>query len=113
MEKMEIKHTEEGSIDIISIEGDLDLYGAPLLREKLNGLKSKGRDKIILNMENVPYIDSSGLGLLLKSMINGKIPYLFANLNTGIKHIFKMSGYKQVTTVYDTVEEAKNAFKNQ
>lgn len=107
---MDLEHKEHGDIDVISVIGELDLYGAPTLQEKVDKLKSIGRTKIIFDLGKVPYMDSSGLAVFLKTMVNKKIPYPFANINSGIQHIFQMSGYKQATTVYNTVEEAIKSF---
>lgn len=50
---------------IIDISGDLNLYSAPVLKQILTNLTEIGKIKIFVNVENLKYIDSSGLGAFL------------------------------------------------
>jgi anti-sigma B factor antagonist len=50
---------------ILDISGDLNLYSTPALKQILSNLVDAGRNKIFVNVENLNYIDSSGLGAFL------------------------------------------------
>ncbi|MBP7280625.1 MAG: STAS domain-containing protein [Leptospiraceae bacterium] len=50
---------------IVDIKGDLNLYSTPALKQILTNLVDAGKIKIFVNVENLNYIDSSGLGAFL------------------------------------------------
>jgi anti-sigma B factor antagonist len=67
---MDIKIEERpiGHVMILDIAGKLTInQGSERLKDKINSLISQNRIHIILNLENVPYIDSGGLGQLVAS----------------------------------------------
>jgi len=67
---MDIKIEERsiGSVTVLDIVGRLSTdQSARHLKDKVNSLISQGRTHIVLNLENVPYIDSAGLGQLVAS----------------------------------------------
>jgi len=66
MGPMEIRIRKFREIYIIILEGELDLYNAPRLEACFRTVHSRGAAALILDFENVTYIDSSGIGILLK-----------------------------------------------
>jgi anti-sigma B factor antagonist len=67
---MDIKIVERaiGDVTLLDIVGKLVMdRSAQHLKDKINSLISQGRTHIVLNLNNVPYIDSSGLGQLVAS----------------------------------------------
>ena len=67
---MDIKIEERttGRVTILDIVGKLTMdQGAQHLKDKINSLISQQRTQIVLNLRNVPYIDSGGLGQLVAS----------------------------------------------
>src|SRR5215210_5955847 len=50
---------------VLSVKGEVDVYTAPRLREKLVELVSQGKHKIVVNLEGVDFLDSTGLGVLV------------------------------------------------
>jgi anti-anti-sigma factor len=67
---MDIKITERvsGHVTVLDIVGKLTMdHGAEHLKDKINSLISQERTDIVLNLKDVPYIDSGGLGQLVAS----------------------------------------------
>ena len=64
---LQIKLREEDSVPIIDLIGEIDVYTYPQLNESINKLISSNKYQIIVNMEKVRYIDSTGLGVLASS----------------------------------------------
>jgi anti-sigma B factor antagonist len=67
---MDIKIEERliGNVTILDIVGRLTMdQGAQRIKDKINSLISQERTHIVLNLKNVPYIDSGGLGQLVAS----------------------------------------------
>lgn len=62
---MELKIRKTSDIYIIDINGDLDLYNSFKLKTLYDRMSDKGVKRFIINMENVDYLDSSGLGSLI------------------------------------------------
>lgn len=66
---MEIVERQVGGVTILDLKGKLTLrQGDELLLEKIHDLVSQGMKKILLSMEQVPYLDSAGLGEVFRSL---------------------------------------------
>lgn len=64
--KIEERHV--GGVTVLDLAGKLTIeQGAPHLKDKINSLIAQSRTHLILNLKNVPYIDSGGLGQLVAS----------------------------------------------
>jgi anti-anti-sigma factor len=57
--------------DVISLSGDLDAHTAPQLDEAINELVSSGRSRIVLQMAEVGFVDSSGLRSMIRARNEG------------------------------------------
>ncbi len=93
----------------INIEGEIDVYTSPKVKEALNDLIQKGNNNIIVNLEGVSYIDSTGLGVLIGALKrvkenNGDIKLVCTNLQ--IKKIFDITGLVKIFDLYDSEELA-------
>jgi len=93
----------------INIEGEIDVYTSPKVKEALNDLIQKGHNNIIVNLEGVSYIDSTGLGVLIGALKrvkenNGDIKLVCTNLQ--IKKIFDITGLIKIFDLYDSEEQA-------
>lgn len=62
---MELGLRRYKEIYIVDVKGDMDLYNAHELKEIVNKLMNKKVEKLVINLENVEYIDSSGVGALI------------------------------------------------
>ena len=69
---MEIKEREEKGIIILDIVGEIDLYNAPNIKGFILKKIESQKYSIIINMQEVSYIDSSGIGALISSLSNLK-----------------------------------------
>ena len=64
---LKIKVKEENNIPLIDLIGEIDVYTYPRLNEVINKLINENKFNIIVNLESVKYIDSTGLGVLASS----------------------------------------------
>lgn len=53
---------------VLAVAGEFDVYTSPLLKRKLHALVARGRTRIVVNLEEVVYIDSTGFGALVDTM---------------------------------------------
>ena len=65
---MQIEEREVGEVLILDLSGKLTIgEGDELLKDKINSLIQQGRRKLVLNLAGVPYIDSAGLGEIVRT----------------------------------------------
>jgi anti-sigma B factor antagonist len=57
-------HAQDG-IEVIDVHGEIDMYTAPRLRELLIDLVSKASYQLVVNLDKVGFLDSTGLGVLV------------------------------------------------
>jgi anti-sigma B factor antagonist len=94
---------------VIQVHGEIDVYTAPRLRETLVGLVEAGSHHLIVDMEGVEFLDSTGLGVLVGGLKrvrahDGGIDLVCTK--TRILRIFRITGLNKVFSIYDSVDEA-------
>jgi anti-sigma B factor antagonist len=85
-----------------------------LLKDKINSLLSQGRKRLLLNLEGVPYIDSAGLGEVVRtyttvSRQGGSLKLL--NLTKRIEDLLSITKLLTVFETYDSESEAVSSYK--
>ena len=68
----------EGDRTVVVVGGEIDVYTAPKLREQLIDLVSAGNYHIVVDMENVEFLDSTGLGVLVGGLKRVRARWLAA-----------------------------------
>lgn len=85
------------------------MFTAPKLREQLVDLVGRGRYRIVVNLEGVEFMDSTGLGVLvggLKRVKEQDGALVLAAPNQPVQRVLAITGLDQVFPVHSTVEEA-------
>ncbi len=103
---------EVGSQSVVDVKGEIDVYTAPKLREKLIELVSEGSYDVVVNLEGVDFLDSTGLGVLVGALKRVKAHDGSLSLvctQDKILKIFKITGLTKVFPIHDTVEDATGA----
>ena len=101
-------HTKDG-IEIVDVEGEIDVYTAPRLRELLIELVNSRFYQLVVNMEKVEFLDSTGLGVLVGGLKrvrahDGSLDLVCTQ--DRILKIFRITGLTNVFGIHDTVDEA-------
>lgn len=83
------------------------------LKSYLKGISDKNQNNLIINLENVTYLNSTALGVLISAHANfikrnGKI--ILCNVSKSIENIFVITKLTLVFTISDTLEDAKKLF---
>jgi anti-sigma B factor antagonist len=111
---MNITSREIDGISVVALNGRIVLgEESNLLRERVKSLIREGRKKIVLNMANVAYIDSAGLGILVAAHVSAKTQGAALHLsNLGIKFhdVLQLTRLLTVFSVYDTEADAIRSF---
>lgn len=114
---MNIETKKNGSVLIVRVNGELDLSTAPLFREKVEAEleQFEGIKHLLLDLEETPFIDSSGLGVILGrfkhiSQRGGRLSAI--NVSDHVRRIFELSGLLKIMSIQPTPEEALSSFKD-
>lgn len=97
---------------IIEVQGEIDVYTASWVKDAVNEAMEKGHYFIIINLEKVRYIDSTGLGVLIGALKRAKEHKGGISLictNPQIKKIFSITGLAKIFSIYKTEEESIKA----
>jgi anti-sigma B factor antagonist len=106
---MKLKVRKNQEIYIIDIQGELDLYSSYKLKDLLLGMLNKNIDRFILNLEDVDYIDSSGLGTLVfivSTIKKRKYKLAFINLSRPAQRVLEITKSMGFFPVITNLEEA-------
>ena len=111
---MQIEERVVGEVMVLDLKGKMTLgEGDELLKDKINSLISQGHKKLLLNLEGVPYIDSAGLGEIVRtyttvSRQGGKLKLL--NLTKRIQDLLSITKLLTVFETFDSESEAVKSF---
>ncbi|HWW83796.1 MAG TPA: STAS domain-containing protein [Vicinamibacterales bacterium] len=111
---MQIEERRVGDVVVLDLKGKITLgEGDELLKDKVNSLVNQGNRKLVLNLEGVPYIDSAGLGEIVRtyttvSRQGGSLKLL--NLTKRITDLLSITKLLTVFETFDAENEAVRSF---
>jgi len=111
---MQIEERTVGDVVLLDVKGKITLgEGDELLKDKVNSLVNQGHKKIVLNLADVPYIDSAGLGEVVRtyttvSRQGGSLKLL--NLTKRITDLLSITKLLTVFETFDSENEAVRSF---
>jgi anti-sigma B factor antagonist len=111
---MQIEERAVGDVVVLDLKGKITLgEGDELLKDKVNSLVNQGHKKIVLNLADVPYIDSAGLGEVVRtyttvSRQGGSLKLL--NLTKRITDLLSITKLLTVCETFDSENEAVRSF---
>ncbi|GLU47211.1 STAS domain-containing protein [Nocardiopsis ansamitocini] len=106
---LKLDHYTENDTEIVVVEGEIDVYTAPRLRELLIDLVNKGNFHLVVNMEKVEFLDSTGLGVLVGGLKRVRAHDGTLDLvctQERILKIFRITGLTKVFGIYESVQDA-------
>ena len=99
----------EGDHTVVEVGGEIDVYTAPKLREQLVDLVDDGQYHLVVDMERVEFLDSTGLGVLvggLKRVRAHDGSLRLVCTQERILKIFRITGLTKVFPIHASVDEA-------
>jgi anti-sigma B factor antagonist len=111
---MQISERSIGDVMVLDLKGKITLgEGDELLKDKVNSLINQGQRKIVLNLGQVPYLDSAGLGDVVRayttvSREGGSLKLL--NLTKRITDLLSITKLLTVFETFDSEDEAVRSF---
>jgi anti-sigma B factor antagonist len=111
---LKLGHYNKDGVEVVDVEGEIDIYTAPRLRELLIDLVSKNNYQLIINLDKVGFLDSNGLGVLVGGLKrvrahDGSLDLVCTRER--ILKIFKITGLTKVFGIHETVDQAIAAAK--
>jgi anti-sigma B factor antagonist len=108
--ELDIKSDRDNDVCAVTLEGEIDVYTAPRLKEELVSVVESGCPNVIVDMEKVGFIDSSGLGVLVSALRrarerDGVVRIVCTREN--ILKIFRITGLDKVFPIYAEMAEAR------
>ncbi len=107
---MHITNKVKGENIVFYIDGDLTTTSSPEAQQELNGaLGSDIFKRVVINVENVNFIASTGLRIILvmgKKLKASGGELVVCAMNKTTKSVFEMSGFTKLFKIFDTEEEA-------
>lgn len=101
-----------GEWTVVDLSGEIDLDTGALVRDALLGTISGGSHRLVLDMTEVTFIDSSGLNMLVSTyrrlqLVDGDIRLVISSKR--VLDTFQMTGLDRFFTIAPTVDEALTA----
>ena len=110
---MQIDERVVNGVTILDLKGKITLgEGDEALRDHISGLLQKGNKKILLNLEGVPYIDSAGLGEVVRTYTTVSRQGGQLKLVNLTKRITDLLMITKLLTVFETFESEQDALKS-
>jgi len=111
---LKLGHHARDGIEVIDVQGEIDIYTAPRLRELLIDLVSQGSYQLVVNLDEVGFLDSTGLGVLVGGLRrvrarDGSLDLVCTQ--QPILKILKITGLTEVFGIYETADQAIAAAK--
>lgn len=111
---LKMNSREVEGISIVQMEGRIVLgEESNALREKVKSLLTENKKKIVMNMDNVTYIDSAGLGTLVASFHSAKAQgavLKLSNLGSKFQEVLQVTKLMTVFEVFDNETTAVQSF---
>ena len=106
--------TADEQVWTITLRGRIDQPAARAIEDALNDLCDAGRSRIVVDLSEVVYVASAGLGSLLTGVRRARLlkgDVRLSGLNDRVREVFEMSGFDQVFAIYPTAEQAVASYR--
>ena len=103
----------DGGVTVVAPTGRLDVAGAPALKDAMSDLSKNGPPKVVIDMEGVSFVDSTGLGSViaaLKQIRNRQGELRLAAPNQQVRVVLELTTLDRVFPYFASVEEALAGF---
>jgi len=104
----------DSGVPVIKLGGEVDVYTAPQLKQKMLGLLEAGAGQMVVDLAQVEYFDSTALGVLIGGL--KRIRERDGNLalicpSPRIRRVFEITGLDKVFDIYSSADEAKTGME--
>jgi anti-sigma B factor antagonist len=106
---LEVTVEAQGASTIAHVRGEIDAYTAPALREVLHELADTGHSDVVVHLREVPFVDSSALGVLIGSLKRQRAAggtLRLAALEERVLRVFRLTGLDTVFEIHPDIDAA-------
>ena len=104
---METSIKSEANYDLLQLSGEVDLHFSPTLREKILGSLKAGK-ALLVDLEKVSYIDSSGIASLVEGFQtakSAKLNYGLLNVSTPAMQVLTLTRLDKIFSLYSSADQ--------
>ncbi len=108
--RLRVRNT--GAVTLVEIGGEIDLHSAPQLRAALSKTSEVPPSRVVIDLSEVTFIDSTGIGVLvgaLKRAREGGGALHFCGVQSRVRRVFEITGLLRLLPLFDTREAALTA----
>jgi anti-sigma B factor antagonist len=110
---MQIDQRAVGDVMVLDVKGRVTMgEGDELLKDKVNSLVNQGHKKIVLNLAGVPYVDSAGLGEIVRTYTTVSRQGGSLKLLNLTKRITDLLSITKLLTVFETFDSENDAVRS-
>jgi anti-sigma B factor antagonist len=106
---LDLETTEQGDVNVLALRGEIDVYTAPLLRQAILDLIEEGKLRVVIDMQQVDFLDSTGLGVLVEGLKRIKTregTFSIVATQDKILKIFDITGLNRAFPIHASVDDA-------
>jgi anti-sigma B factor antagonist len=114
-QKVDIEITDEEGYRVLKPAGDLDVYTVGSLRDALGRMIEEETPKVVVDLDGVPFMDSSGLGALMggvRRLREAGGDLAIACTREQHLKLFTITGFGEGVSIAPTIEEAAKGFRS-
>lgn len=110
---MQIKMEDKNGISIYRMTGDIDINTSPEVKKSFDQVVKDKKDKVVIDLSDVGYVDSSGLATLVEILKNlraygGKLK--LSSLSDKVRGLFEITKLDKLFDIVSSEEEATSSF---
>ncbi len=106
---MEVTSKSSDNAIVIYVDGDLTTNSSPVVEAEINEILEEAANNVVINVEKVNFIASTGLRIILKlgkRLGNEELKLVVCSTNATTKSVFEMSGFNRMFPIFETEDEA-------
>jgi anti-sigma B factor antagonist len=111
-ENLVLETHDRGDVTVVSVKGEVDLYTAPGLKDRMADLVTSGRHRLAIDLGGVEFMDSTGLGVLIGGLKRckeaGGSLALIAPREPVLK-VLSITGLDKIFTIHETVDQVSSS----
>jgi anti-sigma B factor antagonist len=104
--------SEVGGWTVVAVHGEIDVATSPTLRERLIDLVSNGATRMVLDLEAVDFVDSTGLGTIVSVLKRARThggDLRLVCTEARIRRLFEITGLDKAVPLHASLEDALSA----
>ncbi len=112
---MEITEQIIGEVSVLKLSGRLDSISAPKLKDRVKACAGNGLIRLVIDMADIDFVDSSGLGSLvacLRSLNKLAGDMRIAALQDRVRAVFELIRLHHIFEIFDSAGAAVNSFQS-